>query len=168
MYLVEIFRQLFVAAQFLAGDVGHHFFAGGLNDEIARVSVLDAQQLGAHFFKAARLLPELGGLHHRHGHLDGTGAVHLLAHDGLDLADHAQAHGHVVVDAGAQALANSSSSGNGSVVLNPGRSTDVLTETLRQTIAIPPTINVPQGSRLQVFVARDVDFRSVYALKDRS
>ena len=73
-----------------------------------------------------------------------------------------------MIDAGAQALANSSSSGSGSVVVNPSRSSDVLTETLRQTIAIPPTINVPQGARLQVFVARDVDFRSVYALKDRT
>ena len=72
-----------------------------------------------------------------------------------------------LIDAGAQALANSGSSGSGAVVLNPSRSTDVLTEVLRQTIAIPPTIHVPQGARLQVLVARDVDFRSVYALKTR-
>ena len=73
-----------------------------------------------------------------------------------------------LVDSASQALANRSNSGSGGVVLNPSRSTDVLTEILRQTIAIPPTIHVPQGARLQVLVARDVDFRSVYALKDRS
>ena len=72
-----------------------------------------------------------------------------------------------LIDAGAQALANSGSSGSGAVVLNPSRSTDVLTEVLRSSIAIPPTIRVPQGARLQVLVARDVDFRSVYALKTR-
>ena len=72
-----------------------------------------------------------------------------------------------LIDAGAQALAKSGGSGSGAVVLNPSRSTDVLTEVLRSTIAIPPTIRVPQGARLQVLVARDVDFRSVYALKNR-
>jgi hypothetical protein len=29
-------------------------------------------------------MPELGRLHHRHQQLDGAGAVHLLADDGLD------------------------------------------------------------------------------------
>jgi len=72
-----------------------------------------------------------------------------------------------LIDSGAQALANGSSNGNGAVVVNPSRATDVMTEVLRNTISIPPTINVPQGARLQVLVARDVDFRSVYALKDR-
>jgi type IV secretion system protein VirB10 len=73
-----------------------------------------------------------------------------------------------LIDSGAQALANSSSNGSGAVVVNPSRATDVMTEVLRNTISIPPTINVPQGARLQVLVARDVDFRSVYALKDRN
>ena len=73
-----------------------------------------------------------------------------------------------LIDSGSQALANASSSGSGAVVVNPSRSTDVMTEILRSTIAIPPTISVPQGARLQVLVARDVDFRSVYALKDRN
>jgi hypothetical protein len=65
------------------------------------MAVLDAQQLGAHLLEAAGFLPQLGRLHHGHG-FDGAGAVHFLAHDGLDLADHAQAHGHVVVDASTQ------------------------------------------------------------------
>ena len=100
--LVEVFRQLLVAAQFLAGNVGDHLFAGGLDHKVAAMAVLDAQQLRAHFFKAAGLLPQLRGLHHRHGHLNGARAVHLLANNGLNLADHPQAHGHVGVDARAQ------------------------------------------------------------------
>ena len=66
------------------------------------MAVLDAQQLGTHLLETAGFLPELGRLNHRHGHFNGAGAVHFFAHDGFDLADHAQAHGHVVVNAGAQ------------------------------------------------------------------
>ena len=73
-----------------------------------------------------------------------------------------------LIDSGAQALANSAANGGGAVVVNPSRATDVMTEVLRSTISIPPTISVPQGARLQVLVARDVDFRSVYALKNRN
>ena len=102
--LVEVLGQLLVAAQVLPRDVGHGFFAGRLHDEIALVPIPHAQQLGAHGLKAAALGPQLARLDHRHHAFDGAGAVHLLAHDGLDLADHAQAHGHVGVDAGAQLL----------------------------------------------------------------
>ena len=100
--LVEILGQLFVAFDFLAGNVGHDLFAGGLHHKIAVVAVFDAQQLGAHLVKAACFLPKLGGLHHRHAQFDGASPVHLFAHDGLDLADHPQAHGHVAVDARAK------------------------------------------------------------------
>jgi hypothetical protein len=102
--VVEIFRQLLVAAQLLAGDVGHHLFAGGLQREVALVPVLEAQQLGAHLVPAAGLLPQLGRLHQRHQQFDRAGPVHLLADDVLDLADHPQAHRQVVVDAGAEPL----------------------------------------------------------------
>ena len=57
---------------------------------------------------------------------------------------------------------------SGAVVVNPQTSTEILTEILRQTISIPPTIKVAQGTRLQVLVARDVDFREVYELKPRT
>jgi type IV secretion system protein VirB10 len=55
--------------------------------------------------------------------------------------------------------------GGGTVIYNPSTSTDVLTEVLRSTVNIPPTITKNQGDRIQVFVARDLDFRSVYELK---
>ena len=66
------------------------------------MTVFDAQQLGAHRFKAAGFLPEFGRLNDRHAHFDGTCPIHFLANNGFDLADHTQAHGHVVVNAGPQ------------------------------------------------------------------
>ncbi len=70
-----------------------------------------------------------------------------------------------VVDAGAQALAQSSNRGGGALVVNPSGSEEVMTEALRGTVAIAPTVTVPQGTRIEVLVARDLDFRSVYALR---
>ena len=58
-------------------------------------------------------------------------------------------------------------SGAGTVVVDPTLSEDVLTEALRGTVNIPPTVVVPNGARIEVLVARDVDFRSVYELVAR-
>lgn len=60
-----------------------------------------------------------------------------------------------------------SSSHGGTVVLDPTASEDVLTDILRSTVSIPPTIRVRNGARIQVLVARDVDFRPVYELEPR-
>lgn len=60
-----------------------------------------------------------------------------------------------------------SSSRTGTVVLDPTASQDVLTEILRSTVNIPPTIRVRNGARIQVLVARDVDFGPVYELEPR-
>ena len=54
---------------------------------------------------------------------------------------------------------------SGSVVISPSTSTDVMTEVLSGTLNIPPTVTKAPGDRIQVFVARDVDFRTVYALR---
>lgn len=60
-----------------------------------------------------------------------------------------------------------SSPRSGTVVLDPTASEDVLTDILRSTVSIPPTIRVRNGARIQVLVARDVDFRPVYELEPR-
>jgi type IV secretion system protein VirB10 len=69
-----------------------------------------------------------------------------------------------VINGVVQGAVNSQNS-SGSVVVSPSTSTDVMTEVLRGTLNIPPTVTKAQGDRIQVFVARDVDFRSVYALR---
>lgn len=55
----------------------------------------------------------------------------------------------------------------GTVVLDPTASEDVMTEILRSTVNIPPTVRVPNGARIQVLAARDLDFRTVYELAAR-
>ena len=69
-----------------------------------------------------------------------------------------------VVNGAVQGAINSQNS-SGSIVISPSTSTDVMTEVLRSTVNIAPTVTKAQGDRIQVFVARDVDFRPVYALR---
>jgi type IV secretion system protein VirB10 len=70
-----------------------------------------------------------------------------------------------VIDGAVQAAAQSSHGGSGNVVVNPSTSQDVLTEILKSTINIPPTVVKQNGDRIQVLVARDLDFRPVYELR---
>jgi len=71
-----------------------------------------------------------------------------------------------VINGAVQGAVNSHNNG-GSVIISPTTATDVMTEVLRGTLDIPPTVTKAQGDRIQVFVARDVDFRSVYELHSR-
>jgi type IV secretion system protein VirB10 len=70
-----------------------------------------------------------------------------------------------VIDGAIQAAVQSSRSSSGTVIVNPSATQDVMTEVLKGTINIPPTVRKNQGDRIQVLVARDLDFRSVYELK---
>jgi type IV secretion system protein VirB10 len=71
-----------------------------------------------------------------------------------------------VIDGVVQAAVQASRGNNsGTVIVNPSGTQDVMSEVLKGTINIPPTVVKRQGDRIQVLVARDLDFRSVYELK---
>jgi len=70
-----------------------------------------------------------------------------------------------VIDGAVQAAVQSSNRGGGTVIYNPSAGQGVMTEVLKSTVNIAPTITKPQGDRVQVLVARDLDFRSVYELR---
>ena len=72
-----------------------------------------------------------------------------------------------MINGAIQSAVNHSQQNGGTVILNPSGAADVATEVLRSTLNIPPTVRVPQGERIQVLVARDLDFRSVYTLRTR-
>ena len=69
-----------------------------------------------------------------------------------------------VLDAAVQNATRPSGSG-GAVIYNPSASEALATEALKGTLNIPPTLTKHQGDRIQVLVARDLDFRSVYELR---
>jgi type IV secretion system protein VirB10 len=69
------------------------------------------------------------------------------------------------LDGAVQAGVQSASRGGGPVIYNPSSSESVVTDVLKGSVNIPPTITKRNGDRIQVFVARDVDFRSVYELR---
>ena len=64
-----------------------------------------------------------------------------------------------------EAGVQSTRGGSGTVVVNPTTSQDVMTDILKNTLNIPPTVVKHNGDRIQVLVARDLDFRSVYELR---
>jgi type IV secretion system protein VirB10 len=70
-----------------------------------------------------------------------------------------------VIDGAVEGAVQSTRGGNGTVIVNPSATQGVLTEVLKGTVNIPPTVVKQQGDRIQVLVARDLDFRSVYELR---
>jgi type IV secretion system protein VirB10 len=69
------------------------------------------------------------------------------------------------IDGGVQAAVQSSNRGNSTIVYNPSATQDVTTEVLKSTLAIAPTVRKDNGDRIQVLVARDIDFTGVYELR---
>jgi type IV secretion system protein VirB10 len=70
-----------------------------------------------------------------------------------------------VIDGAVEGAVQSTRGGSGTVIVNPSATQGVLTEVLKGTVSIPPTVVKHQGDRIQVLVARDLDFRSVYELR---
>ena len=73
-----------------------------------------------------------------------------------------------VIEGGVQAGVQASAGRGGTVIYSPGAAQDVMSETLKGTLSIPPTVVVSNGERVQVLVARDVDFNNVYELRHAS
>lgn len=69
------------------------------------------------------------------------------------------------LDGAVQAAVESAGRGGGPIIYNPSPSESVITDILKSTVNIPPTVSKRNGDRIQVFVARDIDFRSVYELR---
>lgn len=70
-----------------------------------------------------------------------------------------------VVNGAMQAAAQSTARGSGAIIYNPAGSQDAVTDVLKGTINIAPTVVKHQGDRIQILVARDLDFRPVYELR---
>jgi type IV secretion system protein VirB10 len=69
-----------------------------------------------------------------------------------------------LIDGAVQAGVQASAHSGGTVIYTPSGSQEVLTEVLKDTLRIPPTVVKRNGERIQVLVARDIDFRPVYEL----
>ncbi len=89
--LVHDHRQLAVGADDGLDDVGHLLLGRRAEREVMLRAVLELEHVGAHSLPAPGGLPQLGWLEDRHEQLLSAGAVHLLAHDRLDLAQGAHA-----------------------------------------------------------------------------
>ena len=70
-----------------------------------------------------------------------------------------------VIDGAMQAAVQSSAHGSSAIIYNPSSSEEALTDVLKGTINIAPTVTKHQGDRIQILVARDLDFRPVYELR---
>lgn len=68
-----------------------------------------------------------------------------------------------LIDGGINA-ASASRDREAAVIVNPEHNNALLTEVLRSTADIRPTVGVLPGARVKVLIARDVDFSSVYEI----
>jgi type IV secretion system protein VirB10 len=73
-----------------------------------------------------------------------------------------------LVDGAVQAGVQATNRSGGAVIYAPSASQEVLTEVLKDTLRIAPTVVKRNGDRIQVLVARDLDFRAVYELRART
>lgn len=70
-------------------------------------------------------------------------------------------------DVASQRMANSNNKNQPTFSSTTNNAQTMAAEALKNSINIPPTLYKNQGDRISIFVARDLDFRSVYDLKRR-
>ncbi len=84
--LIEVDRQLLVAVQLIARQIGDDFLMGRADTELAVMAILQAQQLRSVLLPATGFLPKFGRLDGGHQDFQRACLVHFLANDGLGLA----------------------------------------------------------------------------------
>ena len=102
--LVEHHRQLLVAVEHVAHEVGHGLFVRHGEHHVVVVAILEAEQFFTDSLVTARFAPEFSGLHHRQIDFDTANLVHFFADDVHDLLDHAETHRHHGIDTGRDGL----------------------------------------------------------------
>jgi type IV secretion system protein VirB10 len=70
-------------------------------------------------------------------------------------------------DVATQRMANSNNKSQNTFSSTTNNAQTMAAEALKNSINIPPTLYKNQGERISIFVARDLDFRSVYDLQHR-
>ncbi len=80
-------------------QVGDHLLVGHGQHHIPARAVLHPPHLRADLIPSARLLPDLRGMHHGHGHLLPANSIHLFPHNVLDLIHHPSGQGEIAEDA---------------------------------------------------------------------
>jgi type IV secretory pathway VirB10-like protein len=71
-----------------------------------------------------------------------------------------------MIDSGLQAAANANNKTSTAVAVNTGNDfSNAAAIALQNSINIPPTINIDQGTRINVFVGKDLDFSKVGGIK---
>ena len=64
--MIKVHRQLAIALDLIAGDIGHRFLGSRLHNEIPAMTVLHTHEFRPVFLPAARFHPKLSGLDDRH------------------------------------------------------------------------------------------------------
>ena len=98
-------RQLPVAPDDVAEEVGDDLLVGHREDHVAVAAVLEPDELGTDLLVAPALPPQVGRVDDRHLELLAADRVHLLADDLLDPLRHPEAERQERVDPGPE-LAN--------------------------------------------------------------
>ena len=98
--LVDRQRQILVGAVEVLDRQREHLFVCGAQQVVRTLAVLEPEDVLAVLGPATGRLEGLLGQQRREAQLLGSDGVHLLAHDGLDVAQHLQPQGQPGVDAG--------------------------------------------------------------------
>ena len=98
--VVEVARQVAVAPDVVAHDLGDLLLVRGAVEHVALVTVRDAQHLRPIGIVTPALAPQVGALERGHQHGMSAGCLHLLVHDVLDVLQHPEPQRQPGIDAG--------------------------------------------------------------------